>query len=88
MTSLPLVKALQDRSNRLKGCILKSEKEINKEGLGSVNFKVEASCYIIALRWFDNESVDVVSSYVGLNSVGEVLRWDKQCIIVKRLIEA
>eukprot|EP00105_Crassostrea_gigas_P041980 XP_019926128.1 PREDICTED: piggyBac transposable element-derived protein 3-like [Crassostrea gigas] len=95
-TSLPLVKALQDRSlwyvgtvrsNRPKGCILKSEKELKKEGRGSVDFKVETSCNIIALRWFDNKSVDVVSSYVGLKSIGEVRRWDKkakQFIIVKR----
>lgn len=76
-TSLPLVKALQDRSlwyvgtvrsNRLKGC--KSEKELKKEGRGSVDFKVETSCNIIALRWFDNKFVDVVSSYVGLNPIG------------------
>jgi hypothetical protein len=58
-TSLPLVKALQERSlwfvgtvrsNRLKGCSLKSEKELKKEGRGSVDFKVETSCNIIALR--------------------------------------
>lgn len=58
-----------------------------KEGRGSVDFKVETSCNIIALRWFDNKSVDVVSSYVGLNPIGEVRRCDKkakQFIIVKR----
>lgn len=33
---------------------------------------------MIVLRWFDKKSVDVVSSYVGLNPVGEVRRWDKK----------
>ncbi|XP_061170245.1 piggyBac transposable element-derived protein 2-like [Saccostrea echinata] len=85
-TSPSLVKALKERSfwyvgtvrsNRLRGCTLKSEKELKKEGRGSVDYRVETSCNIIALRWYDNKSVDVVSSYVGLNPVGEVRRWDK-----------
>jgi hypothetical protein len=48
-TSLPLVKALKEkslwyvgtvRSNRLKGCTLKDEKELKRDGRGSVDYKV------------------------------------------------
>lgn len=86
-TSLPMVKALKAqsiwyvgtvRSNRLKGCTLKVEKELKKEGRGAVDYQVETSSNIIALRWYDNKSVDVVSSYVGIEPAGEVRRWDKR----------
>lgn len=33
----------------------------------SVEFKVETSCSTIALIWFCNQSVYIVSSYVSLN---------------------
>ena len=86
-TSLPMVKALKAqsiwyvgtvRSNRLKGCTLKVEKELKTEGRGAVDYQVEISSSIIALRWYNNKSVDVVSSYVGIEPAGEVRRWDKR----------
>ena len=86
-TSLPLVNALKlksiwyvgtVRANRLKGCELKTEKELKKEGRGAVDYKVEATSNVIALRWYDNKAVDVVSSYVGVEPAGEVRRWDKK----------
>ena len=80
-TSLALVNALKEkflwfvgtvRSNRLKGCELKCEKELKKNGRGSVHYQVETTSGIIALRWFDNKTVDVVSSFVGVEPMGEV----------------
>ncbi|XP_053400500.1 piggyBac transposable element-derived protein 2-like [Mercenaria mercenaria] len=85
-TSVSLVKALKEkqilfvgtiRQNRLK-CDLKSEKELKQNGRGSVDSKVETSSNIIAVRWYDNKSVNLVSSYVGVEPVEEVRRWDKK----------
>ena len=58
-TSLALVTALKAkriyyvgtvRSNRLHGCELKSEKELRKEGRGSIDSKVDSKSNIFAVR--------------------------------------
>ena len=33
---------------------------------------------IIALRWFDNKSVCILSTYIGLFPLEEVKRWDRK----------
>ena len=53
------------RSNRLKGVTLKTEKELKKEGRGTSDSQVEEREKLIVVRWYDNKSVDFLSSYVG-----------------------
>lgn len=86
-TSLPLLKHLQERgihfvgtvrANRLKGCDLKTEKELRKEGRGSCDSKVEANSNALVVRWYDNKTVDTLSSCVGIHPMVEVDRWDKK----------
>ena len=63
-SSLKLVKALRERGllyvgtvkeNRLKGCGLKAEKVMKKEGRGAMNSKVDVASNVVAVRWFDNK---------------------------------
>ncbi|XP_071116851.1 piggyBac transposable element-derived protein 3-like [Haliotis cracherodii] len=66
------------RMNRLKGCKLKDQKTLKKEGRGSMDSKVEFNTGVIALRWYDNRTVDLVSTYVGQEPVREVKRFDRK----------
>jgi len=66
------------RENRLKGCKLKAEKELAKEGRGSMDSLEDADSNIVVVRWYDNKKVDVISSYVGPEPVENVTRWDKK----------
>ncbi|XP_071083709.1 piggyBac transposable element-derived protein 3-like [Haliotis cracherodii] len=86
-TSLDLVDQLNKRGilyvgtvrmNRLKGCKLKDQKTLKKEGRGSMDSKVEFNTGVIALRWYGNRTVDLVSSYVGQEPVREVKRFDRK----------
>lgn len=75
------------RSNRLKNCTLSSEKELQKRGRGSSDFKYEATHNLIACRWYDNKSVQLVSNYAGKNPMSECKRWcrkEKKFITIPR----
>ena len=85
--SLPLIERLQKRKiqfigtvwpNRLKGLDLKSEKHLKKESRGSCDTKVEVNSNTLALRWYDNRAVNVVSRYRGVEPVKMVKQWDKK----------
>ncbi|KAK3726791.1 hypothetical protein RRG08_058443 [Elysia crispata] len=55
--------------NRLKGLDLKIEKHLKKESRGSCDTKVEVNSNTLALRWYDNRAVNVVSRYRGVEPV-------------------
>ncbi|GFS27380.1 PiggyBac transposable element-derived protein 4 [Elysia marginata] len=70
-TSLPLVQKLRERGmyypgtvrmNRLKGYSLSSEAELKQQERGSSDYKVEVNSGIVAVRWYDNRAVDLLSS--------------------------
>ena len=86
-SSLKLVKALRERGllyvgtvreNRLKDCGLKAEKVMKKEGRGAMNSKVDVASNVVAVRWFNNKKVDMISSSVGVEPVNDVKRYDKK----------
>ena len=86
-TNLALVRALKTRSlwfvgtfrsNRLKGCNLKTEKELKKEGRGASDTKAELMSNMAAVRWFDNKCADTLSSYIGQEPYGEASGYDKK----------
>ena len=64
------------RANRLKGCILKEEKDLKKEGRGCHDSQVETTNNIIAIKWFDNKAVHVISTYAGINPLDTCRWWD------------
>ncbi|MEI6864815.1 transposase [Flavicella sp.] len=86
-SSLPLVEALNDRgilclstvrSNRLKGIKLKEEKYLKKEGRGSYDFSVEQNSQTIAIKWYDNKAVHLLSNYAGIEPTDVCKRWDRK----------
>ena len=66
------------RANRLKGCKLKTEKELKQLGRGSHHFKVDLMSNIVAVRWFDNKSVDILSSYASVEPQDTTERYEKK----------
>lgn len=92
-TSLALVEALKARDifyvgtvrvNRLKGCPLQNEKELKKVGRGAFDEVVDLTSGAVAVRWFDNRTVDLLSTYVGAEPTVDVQRYDKK---QKRIIK-
>lgn len=85
-TSLPLVESLKRegmffvgtiRTPRLKNCPLKCEKDLKKEGRGAIDYRVEVNRDIVAVRWFDNKAVTLVSSFVAVDPIEEISRYDR-----------
>ena len=48
------------RNNRPKNCALSSEMELQTCGRGSSNFKYESTHSLIACRWYDKKSVQLL----------------------------
>ncbi|XP_070390691.1 piggyBac transposable element-derived protein 3-like [Dermacentor albipictus] len=85
-TSVPLILQLKEmgilasgtiRANRLLKCCLKSEKELKKEGRGSMDEKVSTKGDIAIVRWQDNGVVNMASTQIGIGNVGKVKRWSE-----------
>lgn len=85
-TSVPLVQHLKEREihyigtirmNRMANCTMMNEREMKKHGRGSMDFRVNQDNNII-VRWFDNKAVNLISSFVGIEPVGNVKRWDRK----------
>ena len=81
-TDIPLLVKLKERGlhytgtvrkNRMTGCNLFDEK-----GRGSYDYRVEENNNIIAVRWFDNRAVTLVSTHTAVQPVMEAKRWDKK----------
>uniref|UniRef100_A0A3Q3EL87 PiggyBac transposable element-derived protein domain-containing protein n=1 Tax=Labrus bergylta TaxID=56723 RepID=A0A3Q3EL87_9LABR len=77
-TSVPLVQHLKERGihyvgtirmNRMKHCTMMDEKELKKNGRGSMDFRVNQE---------NNKAVNLISSFVGIEPVGNVKRWDRK----------
>ena len=66
------------RANRVRGCKLKLESELRKEGRGSYDAKVDANSGLSIVRWFDNRAVQISSAHVGIEPVTMVKRWDNR----------
>lgn len=66
------------RPNRLSGCVLRNEKELKSSGRGSFDVKIETSCNIAAVRWFDSKAVTLLSTFVSAEPVEKANRWDKK----------
>ena len=61
----------------MKDCELK-ENELKNEGRGSCDYRVETKENILSLKWFDNKSVHILSTYIGLFPLQEAKRWDRK----------
>jgi len=95
-TSIPLIHELRSKgihslgvlkSNRLSGCVLKSEKDLKKEGRGATDSKVTHDGTMTIVRWQDNGAVTLASSFAGIDEQDKVQRWSesqKEYIMVDR----
>ena len=65
------------RANRISGSPLKCEKDLKKEALGSSSCRSDANSGLVLVRWIDNKSVQLVSTYSSPATSGTVKRWDQ-----------
>ncbi|XP_057677371.1 piggyBac transposable element-derived protein 2-like [Corythoichthys intestinalis] len=75
------------RGNRLAGCQLEDEKSLAKTGRGSVDARVEKEERLAIVKWYDNKSVTLISSYCAVEPQDTVRRWskaDKKFLEVRR----
>ena len=66
------------RSNHLRGCKLKSEKEQRKSGRGSVDSCVGTKSGIAVVRWMDSSAVQLSSTHVAVETMASVKRGDRK----------
>ena len=62
----------------MKSCQLKSEKELKKEGRGSNDFIVMSDANIVIVQWFDKKPVNLISSFIGIEPVDNMKRYDAE----------
>ncbi|XP_047144605.1 piggyBac transposable element-derived protein 3-like [Hydra vulgaris] len=61
----------------MKKCPLLLEKDLKKQGRGAYDFRVEQESNVVAVRWYDNKPVNLVSSYVSIEPLHTVRRYDR-----------
>lgn len=86
-TSLELVSHLREkygilslgtiRANRLRGCKLKSDKDLSKSGRGSFQQVVDNSKKLVVVKWQDNRAVTLTSSFVDSLPLSKLKRYSK-----------
>ena len=86
LTTLPLLHFLKSNqvcavgtiiANRLADCPLAANKDLERQGRGALDYKVDSNSGIIAAKWVDNKAVQVASNYIGVEPVGTLMRWSK-----------
>lgn len=63
---------------RLRGCMLKADNLLKKEGRGSHDIKYDTDSGLSLVKWSDNKCVTVASSYLNDEPVGHCRRWCKK----------
>ena len=84
--SIPLIEALQNRGfqftrtfrpNRIK-ISFQDEKLLKTAGRGSHDSLVHPGGKIVAVKWFDNRAVHLVSTYTGVEPISEIRRFNRK----------
>lgn len=60
------------------GCNILGEKDLKKKGRGSYDHRVEENNNIVAVRWFDNKAVTLLSTHTGVQPLMTAKRWNKK----------
>ena len=87
-TSIPLIRNLREegiqalgtiRANRTQGAdkLLRSEKELKKEGRGASDWRTDVSTNVTVLKWLDNSVVHLASGFIPPSDGPLVRRWSK-----------
>lgn len=66
------------RSNRLRGCPLDSDKELVKRGRGSYDRRVCNSNKICVVKWQDNKTVCLTSTFCEVEPIGTIKRIERK----------
>ena len=64
------------RIPRLKNCPLMAQRDLKKQGRGAIDYRVKTNSNIIAVKWYDNKTVKLISSFVGIDPIAEISRYD------------
>lgn len=65
------------RENRMEKCPLKTQKELVKEGRGAHDARFDKESEVIAVRWFDNKCVNMLSNYDTVHPMRRTQRFNK-----------
>jgi hypothetical protein len=76
-TFVSVCEYLAERSNVVRSLQPKADNELKKEGRGSFDYATEKDNKIIAVKWYDNKPVHLLSTYVGIEPTGTVKRWSQ-----------
>lgn len=63
------------RPNRIGGAPLMADKELMKKGRGAFDYRSAEG--VIAVKWFDNKCVNLLSNACGVEPLSSVKRWSK-----------
>ena len=68
------------RPNRLPGCNFSSDKAMKQQGRGALEEKIAnvEDIRVLAIKWYDNKPVHLLSSFAGAYPTSAVRRWDKK----------
>ena len=77
LKSLGIPAACTLRKDRMEHCPLKNEKELRREGHGSMDYRTSSEG-ILVLKWYDNKEVCIGSNHYSASPVSTVCRWDKK----------
>ena len=72
LKSLGVLTTATTKANSIADCPLKCEIDLKKEGRGSICYRSDAHSGIVLGRWFDNKSVQLVSTYSSPTTSGTV----------------
>ena len=70
LKSIGILTTATIRAKRTAGFPLLSEKDLKKNGRGSVSFKCDINSGLTKVRWYDNKCVQVASTYSTAESSG------------------
>lgn len=84
--SLPLVDKLKEKGFHFTGTFrlnripinFESDKCLKAQGRGSSDHKVNEDGDVIAVKWFDNRSVHLISTYAGVDESKQIQRYDRK----------
>ena len=65
------------RKNHLSGCNLEDEKSLKKRGRGACDYRIEETNNIIAVRWYDNRAVSLLSTHTAVEPLLQASHWNK-----------
>ncbi|XP_040067986.1 piggyBac transposable element-derived protein 3-like [Ixodes scapularis] len=66
------------RSDRTEKCPLALDSELKSQGRGAVDYKLDAESGVQVIKWLDNATVQLVSSYAGVQPTDTCTRWSNK----------